>query len=67
MAANKKPTRRIPDPLPKPPKPGKDDKKDLKRPKVTLPRSVGQLPYLVPKETGKEPKRLNLSATKKKK
>ena len=67
MAAKKSPTRRIPDPLPKPPKPGKDDKKDLKRPKVTLPRSVGQLPYLVPKKTTEEPKRLNLSASRKKK
>jgi hypothetical protein len=88
MAA-KKPTRRIPNPPPKPPAPGKpkpgssigkaageaiarkdrtkDDKKDLRRPKVDLPRSVGQLPTVPSKETEKEPKRLNLSATKKKK
>lgn len=71
MAA-KKTTRRIPNPPPKPPEPGKpkatkDDKKDLRRPPVSLPRSVGQLPYLVPEKPTKEPKRLNLSATKKKK
>ena len=57
----------MPDPLPKPPKPGKDDKAKRGRPPLNLPRSVGQLPYLVPKKTTKEPPRINLSASKKKK